>query len=145
ACIVGYLVVRVKKINSLRQAEEKIKRARNRRDESLQRAEQEVLHYKQSHPTTDSAFILTLSLSELTQQLNEGSLTPEDVFYSYMEKVQYPLHNCLQSPKLSCGCSHCFHSDRLLSGHVGQTLQRGSDRWRGSTCGGSVCCSAVAG
>uniref|UniRef100_A0A3P9BHP1 Fatty-acid amide hydrolase 1 n=1 Tax=Maylandia zebra TaxID=106582 RepID=A0A3P9BHP1_9CICH len=88
ACIVGYLVVRVKKINSLRQAEEKIKRARNRRDESLQRAEQAVLRYKQSHPTTDSAFILTLSLSELTQQLKEGSLTPEDVLYSYMEKVQ---------------------------------------------------------
>nr|XP_012775590.1 vitamin D3 hydroxylase-associated protein isoform X2 [Maylandia zebra] len=87
ACIVGYLVVRVKKINSLRQAEEKIKRARNRRDESLQRAEQAVLRYKQSHPTTDSAFILTLSLSELTQQLKEGSLTPEDVLYSYMEKT----------------------------------------------------------
>ncbi|XP_039908699.1 vitamin D3 hydroxylase-associated protein-like isoform X2 [Simochromis diagramma] len=87
ACIVGYLAVRVKKINSLRQAEEKIKRARNRRDESLQRAEQAVLRYKQSHPTTDSAFILTLSLSELTQQLKEGSLTPEDVLYSYMEKT----------------------------------------------------------
>uniref|UniRef100_A0A3B4FC05 Fatty-acid amide hydrolase 1 n=1 Tax=Pundamilia nyererei TaxID=303518 RepID=A0A3B4FC05_9CICH len=87
ACIVGYLVVRVKKINSLRQAEEKIKRARNRRDESLQRAEQAVLRYKQSHPTTDSTFILTLSLSELTQQLKEGSLTPEDVLYSYMEKT----------------------------------------------------------
>uniref|UniRef100_A0A3Q3CYR4 Fatty-acid amide hydrolase 1 n=1 Tax=Haplochromis burtoni TaxID=8153 RepID=A0A3Q3CYR4_HAPBU len=79
--------VRVKKINSLRQAEEKIKRARNRRDESLQRAVQAVLRYKQSHPTTDSTFILTLSLSELTQQLKEGSLTPEDVLYSYMEKT----------------------------------------------------------
>uniref|UniRef100_A0A669E2N7 Fatty-acid amide hydrolase 1 n=1 Tax=Oreochromis niloticus TaxID=8128 RepID=A0A669E2N7_ORENI len=87
ACIVGYLVVRVKKISSLRQAEEKIKRARNRRDESLQRAEQAVLRYKESHPTTDSAFILTLSLSELTQQLKEGSLSPEDVLYSYMEKT----------------------------------------------------------
>ncbi|XP_042072986.1 vitamin D3 hydroxylase-associated protein, partial [Haplochromis burtoni] len=87
ACIVGYLVVRVKKINSLRQAEEKIQRARNRRDESLQRAEQAVLRYKQSHPTTDSALILTLSLSELTKQLKEGLLRPEDVLYSYMEKT----------------------------------------------------------
>uniref|UniRef100_A0A669F8K8 Fatty-acid amide hydrolase 1 n=1 Tax=Oreochromis niloticus TaxID=8128 RepID=A0A669F8K8_ORENI len=87
ACIVGYLVVLVKKINSLRQAEEKIKRARNRREQSLQRAEQAVLRYKESHPTTDSALILTLSLSELTQQLKDGSLSPEDVFYSYMEKT----------------------------------------------------------
>ncbi|KAL4000448.1 NACHT, LRR and PYD domains-containing protein 1 [Sarotherodon galilaeus] len=87
ACIVGYLVVRVKRISSLRQAEEKIKRARNRRDESLQRAEQAVLRYKESHPTTDSALILTLSLSELTQQLKDGSLSPEDVLYSYMEKT----------------------------------------------------------
>uniref|UniRef100_A0A3Q3CL59 Fatty-acid amide hydrolase 1 n=1 Tax=Haplochromis burtoni TaxID=8153 RepID=A0A3Q3CL59_HAPBU len=79
ACIVGYLVVRVKKINSLRQAEEKIQRARNRRDKSLQRAEQ--------HPTTDSALILKLSLSELTQQLKDGSLNPDNVLYSYMEKT----------------------------------------------------------
>uniref|UniRef100_A0AAX7VBR8 Fatty-acid amide hydrolase 1 n=1 Tax=Astatotilapia calliptera TaxID=8154 RepID=A0AAX7VBR8_ASTCA len=39
------------------------------------------------HPTTDSSFILGLSLSEVTKQLKEGSLTPEDVFYSYMEKT----------------------------------------------------------
>uniref|UniRef100_A0A3P8NQG3 Amidase domain-containing protein n=1 Tax=Astatotilapia calliptera TaxID=8154 RepID=A0A3P8NQG3_ASTCA len=86
-CVVGSVVMLVKKISSHRETEEKIKRARNRRDESLQRAEQAVLRYKESHPTTDSAFILTLSLSELTQQLKEGSLTPEDVLYSYMEKT----------------------------------------------------------
>uniref|UniRef100_A0A8C4DTB0 Fatty-acid amide hydrolase 1 n=1 Tax=Dicentrarchus labrax TaxID=13489 RepID=A0A8C4DTB0_DICLA len=36
---------------------------------------------------TDSAHIVTLSLSELTKQLKEGLLSPEDVFYSYMEKT----------------------------------------------------------
>ncbi|XP_042072984.1 uncharacterized protein LOC106632720 [Haplochromis burtoni] len=86
-CVVGSVVMLVKKISSHRETEEKIKRARNKREESLQRAEQAVLRYKESHPTTDSAFILTLSLSELTQQLKEGSLTPEDVLYSYMEKT----------------------------------------------------------
>lgn len=30
-----------------------------------------------------------LSLSELTKQLQEGSLNPEDVFYTYMEKVHH--------------------------------------------------------
>ncbi|XP_063323521.1 vitamin D3 hydroxylase-associated protein-like [Pelmatolapia mariae] len=86
-CVVGSVVVLVKKSSSHRETEEKIKRARNRREESLQRAEQAVLRYKEAHPTTDSAFILTLSLSELTQQLKEGSLSPEDVLYSYMEKT----------------------------------------------------------
>ncbi|XP_042072985.1 vitamin D3 hydroxylase-associated protein [Haplochromis burtoni] len=87
ACAVGSVVVLVKKISSHRKAEEKIRRAKNRREESLQRGEQAVLRYKELHPTTDSSFILGLSLSEVTKQLKEGSLTPEDVFYSYMEKT----------------------------------------------------------
>ncbi|XP_039983659.1 fatty-acid amide hydrolase 1 [Xiphias gladius] len=87
ACGAGALaVLLVRKVTS-RQTKEKIQRARNRRTESLQRAEQAVLRYKESHPTTDSAVILTLSLSELTEQLQKGSLSPEDVFYSYMEKT----------------------------------------------------------
>lgn len=36
----------------------------------------------------DPELILTLSLSELTKQLQEGLLSPEDVFYTYMEKVR---------------------------------------------------------
>lgn len=36
---------------------------------------------------TDSALILSLSLPELTKQLQEELLSPEDVFYSYMQKV----------------------------------------------------------
>uniref|UniRef100_A0A3Q0S6Y3 Fatty-acid amide hydrolase 1 n=1 Tax=Amphilophus citrinellus TaxID=61819 RepID=A0A3Q0S6Y3_AMPCI len=86
-CCIGALVVLVKKINSHREMKEKIERARNRRDESLQQAEEVVLQYKQSHPTTDAAFIMSLSLSELTKQLKEGSLSPEDVLYSYIEKT----------------------------------------------------------
>ncbi|XP_035767788.1 fatty-acid amide hydrolase 1-like [Neolamprologus brichardi] len=145
--IVGYLVVRVKKINSLRQAEEKIKRARNRRDESLQRAEQEVLHYKQSHPTTDSAFILTLSLSELTQQLNEGSLTPEDVFYSYMEKdsvlvqvlkkqgaIPFVKTNLPQG-LLSYDCSNPIYG-QTVNPHNPQKTSGGSSGGEGALIGG---------
>ncbi|XP_073331917.1 fatty-acid amide hydrolase 1 [Pagrus major] len=85
--VVGALTVLVRTVSSRRVAKEKIQRARDRRDESLQRAEQAVLRYKESHPLGDSALILTLSLSELTKQLQEGSLNPEDVFYSYMEKT----------------------------------------------------------
>ncbi|XP_067453264.1 fatty-acid amide hydrolase 1 isoform X1 [Thunnus thynnus] len=87
ACGLGALVVLVRKFSSHQEAEKKIQRARKRRTESLQRAEQAVLQYKESHPMTDPSLILTLSLSELTKQLQEGSLRPEDVFYSYLEKT----------------------------------------------------------
>uniref|UniRef100_A0A3Q2Q4R1 Amidase domain-containing protein n=1 Tax=Fundulus heteroclitus TaxID=8078 RepID=A0A3Q2Q4R1_FUNHE len=42
---------------------------------------------KHRHPSSDSAAILSLSLPELTKQLRENLLSPEDVFYSYMEKT----------------------------------------------------------
>lgn len=48
ACVTGALVVLVRKVNSHREAKEKIQRARNRRAESLRRAEQAVLDYKES-------------------------------------------------------------------------------------------------
>uniref|UniRef100_A0A3B5LVA6 Amidase domain-containing protein n=1 Tax=Xiphophorus couchianus TaxID=32473 RepID=A0A3B5LVA6_9TELE len=86
-CGVGALLMVVQTVSGHRAAKDKIQRARNRRTESLQRAEQEVLRYKQLHPSCDSAVILSLSLSELTKQLREGSLCPEDVFYSYMQKT----------------------------------------------------------
>uniref|UniRef100_A0A8C2WJF1 Fatty-acid amide hydrolase 1 n=1 Tax=Cyclopterus lumpus TaxID=8103 RepID=A0A8C2WJF1_CYCLU len=64
-----------------------MQRARNRRADGLQRAEEAVLQYKKSRPGTDPALILAMSLSELTNSLQEGLLSPEDVFYSYMEKT----------------------------------------------------------
>lgn len=87
ACGVGAVVVLVRRISSHQQAKKKIQRARDRRAESLQRAELAVLQYKTSHPRTDSALILSLSLSELTKQLKEGLLSPEDVLHAYMEKT----------------------------------------------------------
>ncbi|XP_054908534.1 fatty-acid amide hydrolase 1 [Poeciliopsis prolifica] len=87
ACGVGALLMVAQTVRGHRAAKDKIQRARSRRTESLQRAEQEVLRYKQLHPSCDSAAILSLSLSELTKQLREGSLCPEDVFHSYMQKT----------------------------------------------------------
>ncbi|XP_047229838.1 fatty-acid amide hydrolase 1 isoform X2 [Girardinichthys multiradiatus] len=87
ACGLGALVVIVRTVSEHRAAKDKIQRARNRRTESLQRAEQEVLRYRQSHPSSDPAAILSLSLPELTKKLREGSLCPEEVFYSYMQKT----------------------------------------------------------
>uniref|UniRef100_A0A667Y147 Fatty-acid amide hydrolase 1 n=1 Tax=Myripristis murdjan TaxID=586833 RepID=A0A667Y147_9TELE len=86
ACGLGALVVLVKKF-SLNQGENKIVRARQRRAVSLKAAEEAVLKYREAHPGTDAPAILSLSLSELTKCLRDGSLSPEDVFYSYMEKT----------------------------------------------------------
>ncbi|XP_059196403.1 vitamin D3 hydroxylase-associated protein-like [Centropristis striata] len=87
ACGVGALVLLVQKVHSHHETRGKIQRARERRTDSVQRAEQAVLQYKKLHPEMNSALILSLSLAELTKKLQEGSLSPEDVFYSYMEKA----------------------------------------------------------
>uniref|UniRef100_A0A3Q1C677 Fatty-acid amide hydrolase 1 n=1 Tax=Amphiprion ocellaris TaxID=80972 RepID=A0A3Q1C677_AMPOC len=84
---VGTLLLLRRVVSSHPEAKEKIQRARNRRTESLRRAEESVIRYKQSHQTIDLAPILELPLSQLTKQLHEGSLDPKDVFYSYMEKT----------------------------------------------------------
>ncbi|XP_068175509.1 fatty-acid amide hydrolase 1 [Antennarius striatus] len=68
-------------------SKDKIQRARRQRLESLQRAEHLVQRHRTAYPMMDSALISTLSLSELIKQLKEGSLSPEDVFYFYMEKT----------------------------------------------------------
>ncbi|XP_051802956.1 vitamin D3 hydroxylase-associated protein-like isoform X3 [Acanthochromis polyacanthus] len=84
---VGTFLLLRRRVGGGQEAKEKILRARNRRTESLRRAEEAVIRYKQSHQTTNLAPILELSLSQLTKQLHEGSLDPKDVFHSYVEKT----------------------------------------------------------
>ncbi|XP_061593608.1 vitamin D3 hydroxylase-associated protein-like [Cololabis saira] len=86
ACGVGALLLLLR-TSGRRAATEQIQRARSRRSDNVQQAEQAVLRYKQAHPSTDSDQILSLSLSELAKQLQDGSLSPDDVLYSYMEKA----------------------------------------------------------
>uniref|UniRef100_A0A3P9JB35 Fatty-acid amide hydrolase 1 n=1 Tax=Oryzias latipes TaxID=8090 RepID=A0A3P9JB35_ORYLA len=87
ACGAGALVVLLRTVSRRRAARDKIQRARTRRTESLQRAEQEVQRYRQAHPSSSSALISSSSLVKLTDHLHKGSLTPEEVFYFYMEKT----------------------------------------------------------
>uniref|UniRef100_H2V7W7 Fatty-acid amide hydrolase 1 n=1 Tax=Takifugu rubripes TaxID=31033 RepID=H2V7W7_TAKRU len=87
ACAAWALVGVLRNVYNRWEANAKIRRARARRDESLHRAEEAVLQYKESNSALDSDQILKLSLSELSAQLKEGLLNPEDVFYSYMDKA----------------------------------------------------------
>ncbi|KAM9385828.1 vitamin D3 hydroxylase-associated protein-like [Pholidichthys leucotaenia] len=109
ACgLTAFMVLKLK-FSKSREAKEKIQRARDQRDESLHQAEQMVIYYKQSgmlerfttkpfneyiklftafqHQTVNSTSIMSLSLSELTQQLQSGSLDPSDVFHCFLEKT----------------------------------------------------------
>lgn len=61
--------------------------AQKRRDKSLQRAEQAVQQFKIQNPDFESSSIVSLSLSELTGKLQEGSLQPDAVLHAFMEKA----------------------------------------------------------
>ncbi|XP_067229989.1 fatty-acid amide hydrolase 1 isoform X1 [Chanodichthys erythropterus] len=65
----------------------KILNARRRRDKSLQLAEQAVQEFKIQNPDFESSSIVSLSLSELTGKLKEGSLQPDAVLHAFMAKA----------------------------------------------------------
>ncbi|KAG7283636.1 hypothetical protein CRUP_020409 [Coryphaenoides rupestris] len=69
------------------QVRNKIEKARRRRESSLLQAERRVCEYSDSHPDADDSVIRSLSARQLTQSLQEGSLLPEDVFFSYLRKT----------------------------------------------------------
>ncbi|XP_034049401.1 fatty-acid amide hydrolase 1-like [Thalassophryne amazonica] len=87
AALAGVLILLVQRFKTYQDPNAQILRARTQRDKSLQRAEQAVQHHKNSHPKKHLPPILSLSLSELMKSLKEETLSPEDVFYSYMEKT----------------------------------------------------------
>ncbi|MEE6495395.1 hypothetical protein FKM82_002034 [Ascaphus truei] len=70
-----------------RRLKQKLGRAKVHRLHALDLMEKAVLQYKKQHADVDPGQILSLSLSELVEQLNKGRLTPENVLYAYMEKA----------------------------------------------------------
>uniref|UniRef100_A0A8C8HRS8 Amidase domain-containing protein n=1 Tax=Oncorhynchus tshawytscha TaxID=74940 RepID=A0A8C8HRS8_ONCTS len=86
ACGASALVLLLKWFGH-QQSWKKIQKAKVRREKSLQRAEHAVCQFNESHPETDTSLILSLSLAELSKQLKDGTLTPQAVFHSYMEKT----------------------------------------------------------
>ncbi|XP_067314992.1 fatty-acid amide hydrolase 1 [Pseudorasbora parva] len=67
--------------------QKKILNAQKRRDVSLQRAEQAVQQFKMQNPDFEGGSIVSLSLSELTGKLEEGSLQPDAVLHAFIEKA----------------------------------------------------------
>uniref|UniRef100_A0A8C4JS31 Fatty-acid amide hydrolase 1 n=1 Tax=Dromaius novaehollandiae TaxID=8790 RepID=A0A8C4JS31_DRONO len=55
--------------------------------EALEQMEKAVQQFKKENPDVQSSHILSLPLTELVEKLREGSLSPESVLYSYIEKA----------------------------------------------------------
>ncbi|XP_069498372.1 fatty-acid amide hydrolase 1-like isoform X2 [Ambystoma mexicanum] len=69
-----------------RRAREKMERAKQRREAALERMERAAGRFRLENPGVDPGTILSLSLAELTEKLQDDSLSPESVLYTYMAK-----------------------------------------------------------
>ncbi|XP_027504642.1 vitamin D3 hydroxylase-associated protein isoform X1 [Corapipo altera] len=70
-----------------RQVQQKMHEARRSQDLALERMEKAARRFKQENPGTQTTHILSLTMMELVEKLKEGSLSPESVLYSYMDKA----------------------------------------------------------
>uniref|UniRef100_A0A670YN61 Fatty-acid amide hydrolase 1 n=1 Tax=Pseudonaja textilis TaxID=8673 RepID=A0A670YN61_PSETE len=87
-----------------REIQRKMKEAQCWRNGSLEQMEKVAWKLKQKNPGIQSEFILSLTLTELTEKLREEKLSPESVLYTYIKKalevtqevncVTYFLHGC---------------------------------------------------
>lgn len=66
---------------------QKMERARIQRDYGLEQMDRTVQQSKKQHPPQEAESILSLSLSQLAEKLKNGSLSPESVLYTYIEKA----------------------------------------------------------
>ncbi|XP_043347002.1 vitamin D3 hydroxylase-associated protein-like isoform X2 [Dermochelys coriacea] len=81
---VAFLVLKwmVKKL-----VQQKKEEARRNRVRALRQMEEAVQQFKQENPEVQASRILSLPLIELVKKLKEGSLSPESVLYTYMDKA----------------------------------------------------------
>ncbi|XP_027538827.1 vitamin D3 hydroxylase-associated protein-like [Neopelma chrysocephalum] len=70
-----------------RQVQQKMHEARRSWDLALERMEKATRRFKQENPGTQTTHILSLTMMELVEKLKEGSLSPESILYSYMDKA----------------------------------------------------------
>ncbi|KAM7162946.1 vitamin D3 hydroxylase-associated protein-like [Macrochelys suwanniensis] len=70
-----------------RRMQKKMEEARAGRDLGLRQMEKAVQQFKQQNPGIQAGHILSLPLVELAEKLQEGSLSPESVLYTYMDKA----------------------------------------------------------
>ncbi|NWY66965.1 FAAH1 hydrolase, partial [Erithacus rubecula] len=67
--------------------QKKMEEARKTRDEGMKKMAKAVQQFREQVPSVQRDAILSLPLLELTAKLQEGSLSPRTVLYTYLEKV----------------------------------------------------------
>ncbi|NWH50773.1 FAAH1 hydrolase, partial [Fregata magnificens] len=70
-----------------RQIQKKMEEARRTRDEGVKEMAKAVQQFREQVPSVQTDAILCLPLLELTGRLQEGSLSPTTVLYTYLEKA----------------------------------------------------------
>ncbi|KAK3557338.1 hypothetical protein QTP70_026583 [Hemibagrus guttatus] len=88
--------------------EKKLQTPRKKREACLKQAEEAVSHFKAEHPGLDLSPIMDLPLSELSQQIRDGSLQPDVVLHAYIEKALEV------NSKLNCGTAFLTESLKQL-------------------------------
>ncbi|NXW40889.1 FAAH1 hydrolase, partial [Nyctiprogne leucopyga] len=70
-----------------RKIQKKMEEARRTRDEGMKKMAKAVQQFREQVPSVQTDGILSLPLLELTGRLQEGSLSPKAVLYTYLEKA----------------------------------------------------------
>ncbi|KAM9129814.1 fatty-acid amide hydrolase 1-like isoform 1-T1 [Pangshura tecta] len=81
------LLLRWRGSSGLRRAVGEAGRRRRRRQLALGRMEEAAGRFREQNPDVDADSVLCLSLVELSAKLRDGSLSPDWVFYTYMDKA----------------------------------------------------------
>uniref|UniRef100_A0A663M7B0 Fatty-acid amide hydrolase 1 n=1 Tax=Athene cunicularia TaxID=194338 RepID=A0A663M7B0_ATHCN len=81
-----------------RQIQKKMEKARRTQNEGLKKMAKAVQQFREQVPSVQTDAILSLPLLELAGRLQEGSLSPKTVLYTYLEKALEVTQqtNCLQ-------------------------------------------------
>ncbi|XP_074732236.1 vitamin D3 hydroxylase-associated protein-like isoform X2 [Strix uralensis] len=70
-----------------RQIQKKMEEARRTQDEGVKKMAKAVQQFREQVPSVQTDAILSLPLLELAERLQEGSLSPKTVLYTYLEKA----------------------------------------------------------
>ncbi|XP_074689318.1 vitamin D3 hydroxylase-associated protein-like isoform X1 [Strix aluco] len=70
-----------------RQIQKKMEEARRTQDEGVKKMAKAVQQFREQVPSVQTDAILSLPLLELAEKLQEGSLSPKTVLYTYLEKA----------------------------------------------------------
>ncbi|NXW81456.1 FAAH1 hydrolase, partial [Alopecoenas beccarii] len=70
-----------------RQIQKKMEEAQRTRDEGLKKMAKAVQQFREQVPNVQRDAILSLPLLELSEKLQQGSLSPKTVLYTYLEKA----------------------------------------------------------